>query len=75
MKKQFIKICPKCGSINIEFGVAFDAPKLWGIVGANPIMNNFCKDCEYGKFDNNSIFPEIKKSEIDIFRKKLEENK
>tara|TARA_Y100000310_G_C20689135_1_gene821042 strand:- start:2059 stop:2370 length:312 start_codon:yes stop_codon:yes gene_type:complete len=61
---NYVKICPKCGSLNIK--IDFSKPEIWAI--GSPSLYN-CKDCNY-KFYN---FPEIEKSEVEEFREKLKE--
>jgi len=58
-KEKFIKICPKCGSIDItippagmDFGMA---------------ISDYCSDCK-----NRGIFPEIEISKIKNFKKNLQ---
>lgn len=58
-KEKYVKICPKCGSLDI----GLYQPMMLSI-GIDEGW--FCKDCNY-----RGIFPEIEKSEIEVFRKKL----
>lgn len=47
--KKAVKFCPKCGSTNIGFG---------GPMGEMDVSREFCKDCEFGKFELGFInFP------------------
>ena len=61
LKKEFIKICPKCGSENttgsgrlIQMGAGF----------------SYCKSCGY-----EGIFPEVDESKIKKFRETIKERK
>ena len=55
---NFIKICPKCGSIDLPIRISFVE-----ILAPTPEK---CKKCGY-----SGLFPEIEISEIKKFRKKL----
>jgi ribosomal protein S27AE len=66
-KDEFVKVCPRCGSTDIiaesggEFGSVWDA----------------CNECSYGKRNSGTRGPpilEIKKSELEAFRKRIKEN-
>ncbi len=54
-KEKFVRICPKCGSIDIT-------RLVFRILG--PLI---CKNCDY----KNPIFPEIEINKIELFRKEL----
>ena len=58
MKKQYTKICPKCGNIDLPIRTDF--------VEMLMPMPEKCKKCGY-----SSLFPEIEINEIEEFRKKL----
>lgn len=58
MKEKYLKICPKCGSINIKIPPAGMDIKM--------TVKDYCEDCQ-----NIGNFPEVKESEIENFRKKL----
>ena len=57
-KKQFTKICPKCGSIDIPIRTNFAEMLM-------PTPEK-CKKCNY-----SGLFPEIEINEIESFRKSL----
>lgn len=40
--KKAVKFCPKCGSTNIGYG---------GLMGELDVSREFCKDCDFGKFE------------------------
>lgn len=61
-KGEYIKICSKCGSINII--IDFSTPETWA--AGFPVLYK-CKDCNYG----NITFPEVKKDKIREFRANL----
>ena len=65
METNYIKICPKCGSTNINSPDAFI---LVGIIPASlsGINKHTCKDCGY-----QGIIPEVEKSEIENFKKEI----
>ena len=54
-----IKICPKCGSIELESFGHYSAPKVWR-----------CKKCGF----ENEIFPEIESSKLQKLQKDLAQN-
>ncbi len=61
---QYVKICPKCGSLDISF---------YGIRG----IHLYCKDCNFGKFSSdgqNPFFPEINIENVADFQKQLKKN-
>ena len=64
MSEKFIKICPKCGSINL------------GLTGFN-VMVEYCKDCGYGKLENKtkiqSFFPEVEIKELKEVQKEIKD--
>ena len=55
INKQFTKICPKCGSI--------DLPIITDFVGMLMPTPEKCRKCEY-----SGLFPEIEINEIEQFR-------
>ncbi|MEA3378167.1 MAG: hypothetical protein U9Q69_00860 [Nanoarchaeota archaeon] len=57
-KERFVKICPKCGSTNITI-----PPGGTDIHLAPP---DYCQECE-----NRGIFPEVKKTQVEKFKKLL----
>lgn len=63
--KEYIKICPNCGSTNVSSE------------SYNIGIRDVCKDCRYGSiqeslFINDLIyFPEILESDIEEFRKEV----
>ncbi len=63
--RTFVKVCPKCGSVNIaNQGIR--------------ILLEYCKDCGYGIKDgqcNQVIFPEIDFNKLDRFREELKKQK
>ena len=59
-KENYIKICPKCGSINIS---PYSEIGLY----QGDFFLEHCEDCSY----ISSVFLEIEKSKIIEFRKKL----
>ncbi len=59
-KERYVKICPKCGSTDI-----ITSTGRYFIGGAEVYRDN-CKDCGY-----EGVIPEIKKSEIEKFKKEL----
>jgi len=58
MKETYVKICPKCGSI--------DLPVKTNFVEMLMPTPEKCRKCSY-----NGLFPEIDINEIENFRKKL----
>ena len=56
--KKFIKICPKCGSIDIPIRTDFAE-----MLAPTPEK---CKKCSY-----SGLFPEIEINEIEEFRKDI----
>lgn len=66
-EEKYVKICPKCGSLDISF----DSLSLGQFDMRNGSFEEYCLDCNYGKYEYNAIFPQIKFDEIEIFRKKL----
>ncbi|MBW2975697.1 hypothetical protein KY366_08315 [Candidatus Woesearchaeota archaeon] len=65
-KENYIKICPKCGGTDINIDPTFYAAFATGIP---PRFS--CKSCNHIIL----VFPEVKESEIEEFRKKLKEGK
>lgn len=59
-KKEFIRVCPKCGSDNIA-----GAGRSLAEVGFS-----CCKSCNY-----EGIFPEVEKSKIKKFKEKVKERR
>ena len=57
-KKQYIKVCPKCGSI--------DLPLRTGFIEMLAPTSEECGKCDY-----KGLFPEIEINEIENFRKEL----
>ncbi len=64
--KEYIRACPKCGSINVQ--TDFSNPVTWD-TGANP--NYQCKACGH----LGVIFPEVLKSDLKEFRSKLKQKR
>ena len=60
-KTQFIKICPKCGSIDLPARTNFAE-----MLAPTPEK---CKKCSYA-----GLFPEIDINEIENFRKSLKKD-
>ena len=58
MRKKYVKICPKCGSI--------DLPVRTNFVEMLMPTPEKCSRCSY-----NGLFPEIDLNEIEDFRKNL----
>ena len=58
--KDYVKICPKCGSNHIN---SFTQRYTVG----TEIYNDNCKACGY-----KGIFPEVNKSKIEEFRKEIQ---
>ena len=59
-KEMYIRICPQCGSTNTTI-----PPAGMDIRMSIP---GYCQDCK-----NRGIFPEIKESEVEEFRKELKD--
>ena len=57
-KQQFVKICPKCGSIDLPIKTDF-----FQMLMPTPEK---CRKCSY-----SGLFPEIEINEIETFRKNL----
>ncbi|MBI1936082.1 hypothetical protein HYS31_06595 [Candidatus Woesearchaeota archaeon] len=66
--KDYVKICPKCGSTDIHLETRIIGGYSEGSGG------NFCRNCSYG-VDKIVIFPEIKKSKIKEFIKEIKNKK
>lgn len=64
--KDFVRACPKCGSINIQ--TDFSNPVVWD-TGANPMYQ--CKECGH----LGVIFPEVLKDDLKEFRSKLSQER
>ncbi|MBI2650066.1 hypothetical protein HYX04_02000 [Candidatus Woesearchaeota archaeon] len=60
-KKQYTKICPKCGNIDIPVKTNFAEMLM-------PTPEK-CKKCSY-----SGLFPEVEINEIEEFRKSIMEN-
>lgn len=60
-KKQFIKICPKCGNM--------DVPVKTGFIDILAPLPEKCKKCGY-----TGLFPEIDVNEVEKFKKNLNKN-
>lgn len=60
-KEKYVKICPQCGSTNIKIPPAGMDLKM--------TKRDYCIDCK-----NWGIFPEIKESETEKFKKSLKKN-
>lgn len=58
--KKFVKICPKCGSINISYQTG-----VFGQLGERTSFDR-CNDCDF-----IGMVPEIERDAIEDFRKKL----
>ena len=59
-KEKFLKICPQCGSTDVKIPPAGLDMKM--------SMPDYCQKCK-----NRGIFPEIRESEIEKFRKNIKE--
>lgn len=57
MTDNYIKICPECGSTELNF----DSLSLGRTALANGSISEYCRNCNYGKNTYNAFFPEIKK--------------
>lgn len=62
MKNNEIKICPNCGSIDIQ-----SVPSVLEAVGVPPTFK--CKKCLY----EGQLFPEIEEHDINKFQKDIKE--
>jgi RNA polymerase subunit RPABC4/transcription elongation factor Spt4 len=62
VKKDFIKICPNCGSTKVTMPPAGLDLKM--------TFRDYCPKC-----GNRGIFPEIEKSKLKEFQKKIEKEK
>ncbi|MBW2973989.1 hypothetical protein KY346_06400 [Candidatus Woesearchaeota archaeon] len=60
--QKYIKICPKCGSIDIKEELDNPAKVRFGAP-----LDFICQACGF----KAKIFPEVKEEEIEDFRKKL----
>ncbi len=71
MKKQFVKICPKCGSTDI------------GIDASDYHVTEYCQTCGLGNMRVSAVkewwalgtFPEIDALKVEGFRKMLKREK
>ncbi|MBD3304637.1 signal recognition particle-docking protein FtsY [Candidatus Woesearchaeota archaeon] len=59
-KKQCVKICPKCGSIDVEIEKDNAAKVRYGAP-----LNCVCKSCGF----RSAVFPEVEERKIEEFRK------
>lgn len=64
--KDYIRACPKCGSIDVH--TDFSNPVVWD-TGANPQYQ--CKSCGH----LGVIFPEVLKDDLKEFRSKLNQKR
>lgn len=64
--KQYIRACPKCGSINVQ--TDFSNPVVWD-AGANPMYQ--CKACGH----LGVIFPEVIKKDLKEFKSQLKQKR
>ncbi|MBI2652675.1 hypothetical protein HYX00_04380 [Candidatus Woesearchaeota archaeon] len=62
-KEKYVKICPRCGSINI--GTDFSNPVVWAY-GASPKYK--CMKCGY----MGALFPEVPESKIKYYKSRIE---
>jgi ribosomal protein L40E len=70
-KEKYVKICPKCGSINITPFSGIYAGITSGSAGsAGELLIDKCRKCNY-----KGLIPEIKKSGIEKFRKNIKKKK
>jgi len=63
-KKEYVKICPRCGSVKIEGKIT-----ILTALGVPPITK--CNSCQY----QGHIFPEIKIENILKFQEEIEKSK
>jgi len=56
-KKEFIRVCPKCGSNNTTAG---------SLLIQSSSCFSYCKSCGY-----EGIFPEVEKNKVEKFKKML----
>ena len=66
----YIKICPKCGSTNIESPSAFITVLYMFPASLSGVNKDTCKNCNY-----QGIIPEIEKSKIEDFKKEIQKIK
>lgn len=59
---KYVKICPQCGSTNITIPQAG--------LDLRMAVKDKCQEC-----NNIGNFPEVKKEQVDDFKKMLEKNK
>ena len=62
-KEEFVRVCPKCGSTNVEWRLG---SSTWSIalsgMGSAAVFDVFtCRDCGY----SSQIMPEFPKSKLD----------
>lgn len=70
MMGKNIKICPKCGSNDLSF----DSMSGGEFSLNNGELNDYCRNCGYGRGIYGALFPEIEKSKISEFRKELKKH-
>ncbi len=61
---DYVKICRKCGSLDIESPDAFITVMYMFPASLRGVHKDTCKDCGY-----QGIIPEIEKSKIEDFKK------
>ena len=66
-KEKYIKVCPKCGSVDIS-----PYTKI-GLTEGEQLVD-YCKECNYG-YPWGGFFPEVKEYMIENFRKNLRKQK
>ena len=61
-----VKICPKCGSTDINFTNTYEAPP-----------SDVCRSCGFGSttFEGFNQFPEVEESEVKLIQEDLKEFK
>jgi hypothetical protein len=62
--KKFIKVCPKCGSINISYQTG-----AFGQLGERTFFDR-CNECQF-----MGMIPEIEKDKVEEFRKRLKKKR
>jgi hypothetical protein len=66
-EQQTITLWPKCGSSDLNF----DSMSLGEFSLSNRSMNYYCRNCNYGKYVYNSVFPEVHLNDVEEFRKRI----
>lgn len=61
-KERYVKICPKCGSIDVD--TDYSNPAVWAY---GTTMKYKCSSCSY----SNTLFPEVYKENIANYQKNL----